>query len=148
LREILATGDAHCEIRDEQTPQVIDTQRLQVELGKSDNGQAYPRVIHATGDVRTSNGKDTMRAGEMTARLAPATQPAARLAATTDPATQSTTRRASSPALKTMPGITLAGHLSFMLKNVKICQWAVKKTGMGSQWAVKNHVLEGLFTGR
>ena len=83
LREILATGDAHCTLIDDQNPREMDAQRLHVTLGHSSDGQVYPKIVDADGNVhmedtsRTIENDETVEslrtldAGHLTARLAP-----------------------------------------------------------------------------
>ncbi len=108
LREILATGNAHCTMIDEQNPREMDADRLHVTLGRSNEGQMYPAIVDCDGNVHTEETSytiendetiesvRTMDAGHMTARLAPSTRPATtrpttQIVAATDPTTSPTT---------------------------------------------------------
>jgi hypothetical protein len=83
LRQIIATGDVNCRMRDADgagEDRNIAAQMLTVRLDRTPTGERYARLIDAKGGVRTNAGKDEMQAGELTAELAPpppATKPVA-----------------------------------------------------------------------
>jgi hypothetical protein len=102
LREIIATGDADCKVKDPQDQRTIRSQILKVQIGQSPDHQMYASRVDAEGDVLTTEKGKSLRAGRLIAKLAPTTKPITRpptrptTLASSQPATQATTRRSTS----------------------------------------------------
>ena len=75
LREIIATGDADCIIKDPEDAREIKSKTLDVHVAESADHQMYAKVVDADGDVHATEKGSSMTAGHLTAHLAPSTRP-------------------------------------------------------------------------
>lgn len=89
LRQLDATGDVRCELREiaagattvpagaptTAPSQMIESQHLELIAGRTSDGRMYPAQVIADGEVHTADAEREMWSGRLLLKMTPATRP-------------------------------------------------------------------------